>query len=107
MSNIEGLQRPEQIGTKTRERREGTEEESKLLAAVGERLKPDSLVYAGSFASHIYYHPLAGEYIFMSQSADLRAPEQIANEAIKELARKLMIQFGRKPPRKIGESNDI
>lgn len=107
MSNIEGLQKPEQIGTKTRERREGTHEEAKLLAEVGERLKPEGLVYAGSFASHIYYRPLAGEYVFFSQSADLRAPEQIANEAIKELARKLMIQFGRRPPKKIGESNEI
>lgn len=105
--SIEGLNKPEQLGTKTRERVIGTEEESKLLAAVGERLKPEGLTYAGSFASHIYYRPLAGEYIFLSQSADLRAPEQIANEAVKELARKLMIQFGHKPPRKIGESNDI
>lgn len=107
MTDIEGLKRPEQIGVKTRERIEGTNDEAKLLAAVGARLCPEGLEYAGSFASHIYYRKLAGEYVFYSQSADLRAPEQIANEAVKELARKLMIQFGHRPPRKIGERNDI
>lgn len=108
MSDIEGLKRPEPIGTKSRERLEGTTDEAKLLSSVGERLCPEGLKYLGTFACHIYDRPLANEMVFMAQSTDLRAvPEIIANEAIKELARSLVIKYRGKVPKKIGEDNTI
>lgn len=99
---------PTPIGTHHRERRDGASDEARLLASVGERLTPDGLEYQGSFACHVYYKKLSNEFVFMNQSSDLtKVPEQVANEGIKECARALMIQYGRRPPKKIGQDNSI
>lgn len=91
-----------------RERREHTTDEARLLKSVGERISPDGVKYVGSFASHIYKNDLSGEFLFFSQTTDLReVPELIGNKAIKELARALVIKYQGKVPKKVGERNDI
>jgi hypothetical protein len=107
-TELEFPEAPQEQFSKSRERLDGTRDEARLLSSVGERLKRDGMTYLGSFASHIYKHPISGEFFFLSQSTDLRSiPEIIANEAIKEQGRALMIKYGHKPPRKVGEAKGL
>jgi|SRR3990172_10335481 len=74
------------------------------LAFLGKRHEGlDGKKYLTSFAVHVYVSERIThtEFIFFTQTADLRQlPENIAQEAVKELTRALMKRYGRKPARK-------
>lgn len=79
------------------------------LVEIGKRFEGlDGKRYLGSLCVHIYDVPslISGQsFVFYSQSTDLRAVTEIAaQEGIKELARSIMVRFGRKPPRKTTDS---
>ena len=82
--------------------------QAKLLAQVGQRLTPDSHVYIGSYACHIYKHIFAsGEMVYITHTNNVSyIPELVINRSIKELGRKLMTLFGHKPPRKRSDIRD-
>ena len=86
-----------------RERRDAPQETA-LLAAVAQRLKPAGTKPLGSIATHIYQNELNGEYIIMAQCAGLKqVDERVALFALKELGRTIMQQYGHKPPAKRDE----
>jgi hypothetical protein len=95
---------------KTREREEGTDQvraQNQLLAAVGERLKPEGTVHVASFCVHVYAHKMNAEYFFKTQvSGGNRLQEHLAQAALKELGRNAMLNYGRRPPRKRGEMQE-
>lgn len=81
------------------------ESADQALGTIGKRFEGlDGKRYLGSLCVHIYDIPsvvIRKQVLFYSQSTDLREiPEITAQEAIKELARSIMVRYGRKPPRK-------
>lgn len=107
MNDTLGLPKPGKQPKIDRERREGANDEGRMLESVGIRLTPEGLFYAGSLAVHVYYHKLSNECVIMSQPHLGTMNEEAANRAIKELARATMLKYGKRPPKKIGEGNDI
>jgi hypothetical protein len=103
------LPKPKPEPTKGRERIQGAVAEAKLLAAVGERIAPDCLKYLGSFAVHVYQHPLNPmEFVTLTQTANFGAvSDEVAQHALKELVRATMIRYGHKPPKKRFQSQEI
>lgn len=102
------LPKPPKAEVVEREHRRSTPDEARLLAGVGSRLTPEGLSFVGSFACHVYRSPLGADFVFLSQSSDLRRiPENVANLAIKQLARYLATAYGHRMPEKRGEKKDI
>src|SRR4051812_35437332 len=99
MSNKEkpelNFPKPEQNEmTKNRAERDG-KEEARLLLDVTERICPEGMKPAGSFAVHIYESrfSIAKSFVFFVQTTDMtKVPEKMSIEAVNELTRSLALK---------------
>jgi hypothetical protein len=80
---------------------EQAREENQALRDIAKRHKPEGLDYLGSFAVHVYQHPISLQAFYLTQLSNIsHVPELYANEAIKLAASKLMQVYSRKVPSK-------
>lgn len=104
--NLLGLEKPKKIAEEIIRDKIPESGQGKLLAQVGERIGPEGYEYIGSASVHFYRHKVRSDMALLSQVVNISSvPEDIALQGSKELGRKLMIQYGHTPPKKLDDKN--